>query len=93
MLRLWFQNTFSVSSIIVTVWKVSKYGVFSGPYSARIQENTDKKKLRIWTLHAVCETRLVTHTPTNITERVVSNNVVVIHILSKILVVFNKKIY
>ena len=30
--------------------KVSQHGVFSGPYSVRIQENTDQKKLRIWTL-------------------------------------------
>ena len=45
-----------------TAWKVSKYGVFAGPYfpvfglnteiysemySVRIQENTDQKKLRI----------------------------------------------
>ena len=58
------------SQIIVTAWKVSKYGVFSGPYfpvfglnteiygkssySFRIQENTAQKKLRIWTLCAVC---------------------------------------
>ena len=51
----------------VTPWKVSKYGVFSGPYfpafglnnteryrispySVRMRENTDLKKLRIWTL-------------------------------------------
>ena len=36
-----------------TTWKVSKYGVFSGPYflySVRIQENTDQKKLRNWAL-------------------------------------------
>ena len=30
----------------------SKNGVFSDPYSVQIQENTDKKKLRIWTLLA-----------------------------------------
>ena len=39
-----------------TAWKVSKYGVFSGPYfpvfsrNAEIWENTDQKKLHIWTL-------------------------------------------
>ena len=36
-----------------TVWKVSKYEVFllcKCPYSVRIRENTDQKKLRIWTL-------------------------------------------
>ena len=50
-----------------TAWKVSKYGVLSGPYfptfglnterylritpySVRMRENTDQKKLRIWTL-------------------------------------------
>ena len=32
-----------------TAWKVSKYGVFSGPYSVRMRENTDQEKLRIWT--------------------------------------------
>ena len=49
-----------------TAWKVSKYGVFSGPYfhacgqnterysvspySIRMRENTDQKKLRVWTI-------------------------------------------
>ena len=32
-----------------TAWKVSKYEVFAGPYSVRMQENTDQKKLRIGT--------------------------------------------
>ena len=32
-----------------TAWKVSKYGVFSSPYSVRMRENTDQEKLRIWT--------------------------------------------
>ena len=50
--------------------KVSKYGVFSGPYffvfglnteiskspySVRIQENTNLKKLCIWTLLTQCQ--------------------------------------
>ena len=42
---------------ILTTWKVSKYGVFSGPYflySVRIQENTDQKKLCIWSLFTHC---------------------------------------
>ena len=33
-----------------TVWNVSKYGVFSGPYFPAFGLNTDQKKLRIWTL-------------------------------------------
>ena len=33
--------------------KVSKYGVFSGPYFPTLGLNTDQKKLRIWTLYAV----------------------------------------
>ena len=33
-----------------TAWKVSKYGGFSGPYLAQIQENTNQKKLHIFTL-------------------------------------------
>ena len=39
-----------------TAWKVSKYGVFSGPcfpvfwLNTGIQEKKDQKKLRIWTL-------------------------------------------
>ena len=49
-----------------TAWKVSKYGVFSGPYfpalglntercrispySVRMRGNTDQKQLRIWTI-------------------------------------------
>ena len=51
-----------------TEWKMSKYGVFSGPYftvfwlntdiyevnSIRIRENTDQKKLRISSLFAQC---------------------------------------
>ena len=53
-----------------TVWKVSKYGVFSGlyfptfgldterysisPYSVWMRENTEQKKLRIWTLFTQC---------------------------------------
>ena len=31
----------------MTVLKVSKYRVFSGPYSVRMRENTKQKKLRI----------------------------------------------
>ena len=34
----------------LTLREVFKYGVFSVPYSARMQENTDQKKLHIWTL-------------------------------------------
>ena len=53
-----------------TVWNVSKHGVFSGPYfptsvlntgryfvspcSVWMRENTDEKKLRIWTLFTRC---------------------------------------
>ena len=29
---------------------MSKYGVFSGPYSVQMRESTDQEKLRIWTL-------------------------------------------
>ena len=32
------------------MWKVFKYGVFLGPYSVQMPENTDKRKIRIWTL-------------------------------------------
>ena len=41
---------------LFTVWKVSKYAVFPGPYfpvPVRIQEITDQKKLRMDTFHAV----------------------------------------
>ena len=43
---------------VSTAWKLYKYGVFSGPYFTvfwlnteiyRLRENTDQKKLRIWT--------------------------------------------
>ena len=37
-----------------TAWKVSKYGVFSGPYFPAFGLNTDQKKLRIWTLFTQC---------------------------------------
>ena len=45
-----------LEKLVLIAWKVSKYGVFSGPYfplsdwirySVRMQENTDEKKLRI----------------------------------------------
>ena len=45
---------------LITAWKVSKYGVFSGPYFpvldlnteiySKYMKNTDQKKLVIWTL-------------------------------------------
>ena len=41
-----------------TVWKVSKYGVFSGPYFLVFELNTGKygpEKLRIWTLFTQCQ--------------------------------------
>ena len=44
------------SGIFNTAWKVPNDGVFSGPYfpvfelNIGIQENTDQKKLHIWTL-------------------------------------------
>ena len=38
-----------------TARKISKFGVFSGPYSVQIRENTDQKKLRIWTLFTHCQ--------------------------------------
>ena len=33
-----------------TAWKVSKYGVFSGPYFPTFGLNTEQKRLRVWTL-------------------------------------------
>ena len=40
------------------VWKVSKHGVFCSPYFPvfvyEIRENTEQKKLRIWTLFTQC---------------------------------------
>ena len=55
-----------IVKLLDTAWKVSKYGGFfypyfpvfglnTEPYSVRIQENTDKKKLRIWTLFTQCD--------------------------------------
>ena len=35
---------------MLPAWKVSKNGVFSGPYLVRMLENTDQKKLSIWAL-------------------------------------------
>ena len=32
-----------VKALIDTAWKVSKYGIISGPYSVRMWENTDQK--------------------------------------------------
>ena len=34
----------------VTVWKVSKNGVFPDPYLVPVQKNTHQKKFCIWTL-------------------------------------------
>ena len=58
--KLWYSNWFCKH---ITAWKVSKYGDFSGPYfptfrpntgispySVRMRENTNQKKLHIWTL-------------------------------------------
>ena len=54
--------TIFMLSWVDTAWKVSKYGVFSGLYflvgvseSVRMRENTDQKKLRIWSLFTQCE--------------------------------------
>ena len=46
-------HLFTNYSFAITAWKVFKYGVFLFrifPYSVRMQENTDQKKLRIWTI-------------------------------------------
>ena len=40
----------NATSKISTMWKVSKYGVFSSPYSVQIQGNMDQKNLCIWIL-------------------------------------------
>ena len=40
---------FLIISELCTAWKVSKYGVFSGPYFPAFGLNTDQKKLCIWT--------------------------------------------
>ena len=40
----------------IIAWKVSKYGVFSGPYFPTFGLNTDPKKLRMWTLFTQCKT-------------------------------------
>ena len=45
-IRSFFWSLFSYIRIEYGDWSKS-------PYSVRIQENTDQKKLRIWTLHAV----------------------------------------
>ena len=39
---------------LITVGKVSKYGVFSGPYFPSFGQNTDQRKRRIWTLLSQC---------------------------------------
>ena len=37
-----------------TVWKVSKYGVISGPYFSVFSPDTGKYELRIWTIFTQC---------------------------------------
>ena len=54
---LFHGNVTFLSCDIDTVWKVSKYGVFSGPFTVQMRENTDQKNLRIWTLFTQCEFR------------------------------------
>ena len=39
---------------LITVGKVAKYGVFSGPYFPSFGQNTDQRKRRIWTLLSQC---------------------------------------
>ena len=45
--------------IIITAWKVSKYGVFSGPYFPGFGLNTDQKTLCIWTPFTQCLLHIV----------------------------------
>ena len=61
-----FSRKWNWTNLSSTAWKVSKYGDLSGPYfpafalntemyseipySVRMRENADQKKLRIWTL-------------------------------------------
>ena len=47
------------SVLLDTVWNVSKYGVFSGPCSVWMWENTNDKKLRISTLFTQRDRELV----------------------------------
>ena len=63
--QTWIFEICTGSHVLNTAWKVSKYGVFSGPYfphsdwirrdtdyspySIRMRENTDQKKLCSWT--------------------------------------------
>ena len=51
----WERHYFSIISIVFTAWKVPKYPIFSGQHFPVIglnkdKENTDQKKLHIWTL-------------------------------------------
>ena len=61
-------ESFPSNQFAITAWKVSKPGVIFGPYfpafpafsrstspySVRMRENTDQKKLRTWTLFTQC---------------------------------------
>ena len=54
-LRMWIEK--QILERRLTAWKVSKYGDFNVHIflnSDWIQENTDQKSLRIWTLFAQC---------------------------------------
>ena len=58
-LSIFLKSTYSdlelyIMTTVLTAWKVSKYRVFSGPYSVRLRENMDQKKLRIWTHFTQC---------------------------------------
>ena len=64
---MWYSNgQWSVSDITlfkyhITAWKVSKCGNFSGPYSVRMRQTTDQKKLSIWTLFTQCIFKTISH--------------------------------
>ena len=52
-----YVTIYNPSSVTLTTWKVSKYGVFPGPYFPVFGLNmgkTDQKKLRIWSLFTQC---------------------------------------
>ena len=68
------ENSQRIKTVSYTVWKMSKYGIFCGPYflwteygdlrskipySGRIPENTDQKELRIWTFFTQCSQKII----------------------------------
>ena len=49
-----FTNFYLKNKVIIRIYRLHTIGTDKSPYSVRIQENTNQKQLRIWTLFMQC---------------------------------------